>query len=169
MTTKNSPWNGALAGAEILAECARDVADLVWPNGWRAVDVLLRSVCHLVFAGDNACKNGNMMIVSALHSDHTIFASAGDNHAFRAWHDWHRYKLRAELNREGELAVHDAMKADLAVFLRHSKASFIDQQRAWALLACENIGQLEHWERLGSPPSDQRTFALGYLAARGLL
>jgi hypothetical protein len=45
--------------------------------------------------------------------DNTIYGDKEVNYAFRAWHDYHHWKLQAPLTREGEAKVVEAQITDL--------------------------------------------------------
>lgn len=111
------------------------------------------------------------LTVDNANSDKTIWSSPQANYAFRAWHDWHHVDLQAEFDAAGERRVHDAMERDLAQWwvLHYGTLDEIEFARSRATLEAENIGQIDYWARVGHPPVDQRTFAEGYLAAKGLL
>jgi len=143
-----------------------EIADKLNPRGYRAHGEGAQSLAELRVLTYEA---HDAVTVSELHSDHTIFSRPEGNYAFRAWHEQRHLSENAEFDDAGERRVHAAMARDLAEWLAGQKPDFINQMRACILLECENIGQLGYWRAYGSPPDDQRTFALGYLAARGLL
>jgi hypothetical protein len=143
---------------EAFERATLEIARSLWPKGWR-ISAYAPKTLDAMVAGFRATGG---ITVSSLHSERTVFSSPEGNYAFRAWHDWHHIRLSAGLDRDGETLVHDAMARDL----RHWEGW---QERSIALLECENIGQLDYWERFGNPPNDQRAFACGYLAACGLL
>ena len=151
---------------EAFERATLEIAHSLWPKGWRVWPAEFKSVGELT-----AYYNANGRIaVSSLHCDKTVFSTPEVNHAFRAWHDWHHIRLNAGFDRDGEMAVHAAMRFDLTKWaLKGGAFSVWEMPVPYALLQCENIGQLDYWERFGVPPDDQRTFACGYLAARGLL
>lgn len=145
------------------------IARKLVPQGWRGHDKAPDNLRDLVAAWDNCKRIGGPIIVSDLHCDHTVFSSPAVNMAFRAWHDYRHITEQAQFEHEGEYLVHDAMCHDFVVWRSEAGVAREDMWRAMALLECENIGQLEYWQAYGAPPADQRTFALGYLAARDLL
>lgn len=144
------------------------IARRLLPQGWRGHDKAPDNLRDLKALWANCARFGNAVIVSDLHCDRTIFSGPAANMAFRAWHDYRHITENAEFDDAGERKVHRRMEDDLCGFL-----AWIEDEnsraRSLALLDCENIGQLDHWRVFGNPPADQRTFALGYLAARGLL
>lgn len=156
------------AVSPVLERACYDIADMLNPGGYSAVGS--GASCLADLKADKALGDG-MLVVSALHSDRTIFSSPEGNYAFRAWHEQRHLSENAEFDRQGELMVHSAMRRDLEQYFRNTGKDYgyIENHRAYALLECENIGQLDYWARYGSPPDDQRTFALGWLAAKGLI
>jgi hypothetical protein len=145
------------------------IARRLVPQGWRGHDNAPTNLRDLVAAWDNCKRIGGPIIVSDLHCERTVFSSPAVNMAFRAWHDHRHITSSAEFDDAGERMVHLAMQLDLAGWVSAYGRQGGDFSRVFALLDCENIGQLEYWKVYGSPPDDQRTFALGYLAARNLL
>lgn len=147
---------------ETFERATLEIARSLWPKGYELSNSAPKSLGELkgIYAAHG------LIVVSSLHSENTVFSSPAVNYAFRAWHDWHHIRLNAEFDRLGELLVHDAMAMDLA---RYAIKYAGQGHRVFALLKCENVGQLDYWERFGNPPDDQRAFACGYLAARGLL
>jgi hypothetical protein len=145
------------------------IARRLVPQGWRGHDKAPDNLSDLVAAWDNCKRIGGPVIVSDLHCERTVFSSPDVNMAFRAWHDYRHITTSAEFDHEGEYLVHEAMMLDLYHWFGGKPAPVGAYSRTMALLDCENIGQLEYWKVYGSPPDDQRTFALGYLASRSLL
>lgn len=166
-----------IAPVDKLFEAATlDLAGRLWPKGWEASIVAPSTLASMTAF----YKAHGHLQVSSLHCERTIFSDASVNYAFRAWHDWHHVALQASFDRLGEQLVHDAMARDLSNWLAnhyhkhvtddpHASRFSYHFKRCHALLKCDNIGQLDHWEALGAPPVDQRAFALGYLAAHDLL
>ena len=144
------------------------IAARLVPQGWRGHDKAPDNLRDLKALWDNCSRIGGPVIVSDQHCDRTVFSGPAANMAFRAWHDYRHITCNAEFDHVGEARVHEAMQRDLEAFAS-AFDPLADNARTFALLECENIGQLIHWQSLGSPPTDQRTFALGFLAARGLL
>lgn len=144
------------------------IARRLLPQGWRGHDKAPDNLKDLKALWSNCARFGYSVIVSDLHCDRTIFSGPAANMAFRAWHDYRHITENAEFDDAGEACVHQAMVDDLERWLVEIDPAG-RHPRAHILLACENIGQLDYWRAFGSPPVDQRTFALGYLAARGLL
>lgn len=141
------------------------IAYELFPMGWRTSP---NAPDTLQGATDYFSEHGTVH-VSSDNSGKTVFSRPSINFAFRVWHDWRHIWLQAPFNEEGERAVHDMMRGDLIAWCHRQRCSQRDTQRALAVLEAENIGQLAAWKRDGHPPVDQRTFAMGYLAARGLL
>lgn len=144
------------------------IAARLVPQGWRGHDKAPDNLRDLKDLWQRCASWGGPVIVSDQHCDRTIFSDPAANMAFRAWHDYRHITSGAEFDDAGERTVHLAMQLDLAEWAAGRDLDR-DFSRAFALLACENIGQLDYWRAFGSPPTDQRTFALGYLAAKGLL
>ncbi len=144
------------------------IAAKLVPQGWRGHDKAPDNLCDLQALWDNCARIGGPVIVSDQHCDRTVFSGPAANMAFRAWHDYRHITENAEFDDAGEHKVHQAMHFDLAFHLR-SAAHDKRRDRALRLLDCENIGQLDYWRAFGNPPEDQRTFALGYLAANGFI
>lgn len=145
------------------------IARRLVPQGWRGHDKAPDNLSDLVATWDNCKRIGGPVIVSDLHCDKTVFSSPYVNMAFRAWHDYRHITESAEFDDVGERLVQNEMCSDIAQWLDGTGCTRYQFKRALELLHCENIGQLEYWKAYGSPPDDQRTFALGYLAARNLL
>lgn len=143
---------------ETFERATLEIARSLWPKGYDVETYAPTNLSQLVAH----YKAWGKVAVSSLHSEKTVFSEPSVNYAFRAWHDWHHIRLNAEFTRGGEIRVHWAMRDDM-------RRTGIECERVLALLECENIGQLDYWERFGTPPDDQRAFACGYLAARGLL
>ena len=146
------------ASDETFERATLEIARSLWPKGWRISAYAPKTLNALV--AEFRATGG--ITVSSLHSERTVFSSPEGNYAFRAWHDWHHIRLNAEFDRAGEIRVYWAMRDDM-------RRMGIECERVLALLECENIGQRDYWERFGAPPDNQRAFACGYLAARGLL
>lgn len=145
------------------------IARRLVPQGWRGHDKAPDNLRDLAAAWDNCKRIGGPVIVSDLHCDRTVFSSPDVNMAFRAWHDYRHITEGAEFDDAGEYAVHNAMCRDSALWRVERGIDLMGMRRAYALLEAENLGQLAYWRAYGAPPAGQRTFALGYLAARGLL
>ena len=103
-------------------------------------------------------KTGRVLVWSGA-SESTIFADAGVNFAFRAWHDSKHITARLPFTRAGELEALAMQKADiLALYDGATADSFC------ALLDAEIKGQFDYCERHGAFPVNQAAFALAYLA-----
>ena len=145
------------------------IAARLVPQGWRGHDKAPDNLRDLKALWENCARIGGPVIVSDQHCDRTVFSGPAANMAFRAWHDYRHITEGAEFDDAGERAVQDAMAADLRLYVRWLDVSSHQRGRASHLLRCENIGQLDYWRAFGRPPDDQRTFALGYLAAKGFI
>lgn len=154
---------------QLFERATLSIARRLVPQGWRGHDKAPDNLRDLVAAWENCARFGYSAIVSDQHCDKTVFSSPYVNMAFRAWHDYRHITESAEFDDAGERLVHRAMVMDLYEWFGGRPAPTGAYIRALELLICENIGQLEYWRVYGAPPVDQRTFALGYLAARGLL
>lgn len=152
----------------LFERAAMAIAARLVPQGWRGHDKAPDNLRDLKALWARCASWGGPVIVSDQHCDRTVFSGPAANMAFRAWHDYRHITCNAEFDDAGEAIVHQAMQLDLAAFASAFDAT-ADYSRPFALLECENIGQLDYWRAFGSPPGDQRTFALGFLAARGLL
>lgn len=144
------------------------IAARLVPQGWRGHDKAPDNLRDLKDLWENCARIGGPVIVSDLHCDRTVFSGPAANMAFRAWHDYRHITENAEFNDPGENLVANSM-ADDFIEWADQHVPLKDVERALTLLECENIGQLDYWRAFGSPPVDQRTFALGFLAARGLI
>jgi hypothetical protein len=143
------------------------IAARLVPQGWCGHDKAPDNLRDLKALWENCQRIGGPVIVSDQHCDRTVFSGPAANMAFRAWHDYRHITEGAEFDDAGERKVHKIMREDL--FDWWSGDAPMAYERARALLHCENIGQLDYWRAFGNPPDDQRTFALGYLAAKGLI
>ena len=143
------------------------IAARLVPQGWRGHDKAPDNLRDLKALWENCQRIGGPVIVSDQHCDRTVFSGPAANMAFRAWHDYRHLTEGAEFDDAGERTVHKAMSTDL--YRWRMGQGIARMRRAFALLDCENIGQLDYWRAFGSPPEDQRTFALGYLAAKGFI
>lgn len=141
------------------------IARELFPQGWKAS----ADAPDTLDGASRYFSDTGTLHVSDAHSDQTVFSNPEGNIAFRVWHDWRHIWLQAPFNEEGERDVHDMMRGDLVAWCHRHRCGQQETQRALAILEAENIGQLAAWKRDGHPPVDQRTFAMGYLAARGLL
>lgn len=92
-------------------------------------------------------------------SDNTIFADAGINHAFRAWHDSKHILNGYDFTREGEIATARAQQSDIRALYDGSRADAF-----CAILWAEVVGQFEYAEYNGGFPVDQFSFVELYLA-----
>ena len=127
------------------------IAARLFPNGY---DVSERAPESLPALNQHIAATGRMLVWSGASND-TIFADPETNWAFRAWHDWHHWKLQAKFTPEGERAVYEAQCALLSsLYPGHHLLS------KWrALLDIEVNGQLAHEATYGSFPANQRAFA----------
>ncbi len=145
------------------------IAAKLVPQGWRGHDKAPDNLRDLKALWANCARIGGPVIVSDQHCERTVFSSPAANMAFRAWHDHRHITEGAEFDDAGEHLVHDAMHHDLVLWRAEAGLPISSMRRLYVMLDCENIGQLDYWRAFGSPPADQRTFALGYLAAKGFI
>lgn len=145
------------------------IAAKLVPQGWRGHDKAPDNLRDLQALWGNCARIGGPVIVSDQHCERTVFSGPAANMAFRAWHDYRHITENAEFDDAGERKVHNVMREDLRAYYINRRLHPDMTGRAQALLRCENIGQLDYWRAFGSPPGDQRTFALGYLAAKDFI
>lgn len=107
--------------------------------------------------------------VSNFMSSTRLFGTLEVCQAFDAWHDFCHIKLRASFDLDGEIKVNDCQQAQLKNWYRNCRrpVTFRAFERAAEMLAMNNVGRLKHWLFHHRPPRDPRSFAQGYLAARG--
>jgi hypothetical protein len=107
--------------------------------------------------------------VSAYFAPERLFGTPEACQAFDAWHDLCHIKLQASFDLPGEIRVNDCQQAQLRNWWRKSRrpVTFRALQRASEMLAMNNVGRLEHWLFHHNPPENPRSFAQGYLAAKG--
>lgn len=107
---------------------------------------------------DHIARTGRIL-VDGRNSDNTIFGCPEHNWAFRAWHDWTHWVLRAPFTLQGELEVAQRQIADMHRVYGHGK-----QSRLFAsLIMSEVYGQALHYEATGNFPVDQVAFTHSYL------
>lgn len=130
------------------------MANRVCPTGYDISDAAPSSIHDLLDYVDRHRR----IVVSSEHSEQTIFADKECNYAFRAWHDWSHYILRAEFNLAGEARVALRQIEDLA---KVYGASFAERYKP--LILAEVIGQALYKEIGGEFPVDQRIFDIRFL------
>lgn len=136
--------------SELVLPCGYDVA-----FDGSAPDTLDKLVDHI--------ERHRRILVDGRNSENTIFACAETNYAFRAWHDWTHWILRAPFNLDGELAVAHRQCEDITRVFGHrgtDVALFRD------LLMCEVYGQALHYATQGEFPVDQRAFTYAWFRTR---
>jgi hypothetical protein len=99
--------------------------------------------------------------VSRDHSENTIFGCPEHNWAFRAWHDWTHWILRAPFTLDGELSVAHRQCEDLARVFGHGPR-VVEWQR---LIMGEVYGQALFYETHGRFPEDQPAVTLSWAEA----
>lgn len=99
---------------------------------------------------------GERMMVWGGASGRTIYGSHAVNLAFRAWHDWWHWRIRAPFTIAGETAVCEAQIAHATQVLGEDPV--ID-----VLLRAEIIGQNEYYRWHKRFPVDQRSFVEAYV------
>ncbi len=136
------------------------MASKVCPTGY---DVGASAPDNLASLVDSIERNHRIM-VNDENNDRTIFACPEVNAAFRAWHDWTHYQLRAPFTLDGELTVAHRQCEDLALIYGHSA-----QCRKWqTYVMAEVYGQALAYAKTGRFPVDQVAFDLAYLATGDL-
>jgi hypothetical protein len=96
--------------------------------------------------------------VSRDHSNNTIFGCPEHNWAFRAWHDWTHFILRAPFTLDGELSVANRQCEDIARVFGHGP-----RVREWQrLIMGEVYGQALYFDQHGHFPEDQPAVTLAY-------
>jgi len=90
------------------------------------------------------------LVVDSSNSEHTIFESPEDNHAFRAFHDFYHLTLDADFSVNGERKVTNRQ-------LRDARSAGLSHN-AMTLYTAE-LRQYEHYFTHGRFPVDQRLFA----------
>jgi len=90
------------------------------------------------------------LVVDSSNSEHTIFESPEDNHAFRAFHDFYHLTLDADFSVNGERKV-------TARQLRDARSAGLSHN-AMTLYTAE-LRQYEHYFKHGRFPLNQRLFA----------
>lgn len=127
------------------------MASRVCPAGYDVVDNAPTCLADLI----DWIERTNRIAVDRDNSDATIFGegNAEINWAFRAWHDWTHYHIRAEFDLVGETRVALQQIADLAKVYGSSFAA-----KYKPLIMAEVVGQALHKELVGDFPVNQRTF-----------
>ena len=137
------------------------MASRVCPTGY---DIAENEPSNLPDLIDQIERTGRI-VVSSLNCDATIFGGSDErefNYAFRAWHDWTHYHIRAEFTLAGEARVAVQQVADLA---KGYGPAFAERYKP--LLFAEIIGQALYKEITGEFPRFQRTFDSEFLACIG--
>jgi hypothetical protein len=94
------------------------------------------------------------ILIDGRNSENTIFADREINYAFRAWHDWTHFILKAQFDLDGEMAVAHRQIEDLALVFGHGP-----QFRYWAeIIWAEVYGQACYFKQHGVFPVDQMRF-----------
>lgn len=131
------------------------IANRLWPRGW---SVSSKYAAKGLDDLNRQMKAYGRIGVSSANSDHTIFADRETNYAFRAWHDWHHWKLQAPFDMAGEIAVANSQAGDLIALYDTARS------RPWRKILCaEVIGQAEYEAYHGCFPTDQMGFVRHYL------
>lgn len=135
------------------------IANRLNPRGWIVSEGGLASLAALTAH----MTRWGILLIDSDHSDHTIFADPETNYAFRAWHDWHHWKLQAPFDMAGEIAVANSQAGDLIALYGAARS------RPWRdLLRAEVVGQAEYEARHGVFPTDQIGFVQCYLLNGGM-
>lgn len=151
----------------VLALAAMEIAPRVLPKGWVACsaspDTLKDATAYFERTGKIAVSNA--------FSAKRLFANAECCQAFDAWHDHAHVTLQASFDLPGERSVNDHQQAQLLDWWKGSRVPVTTESfnRAALVLAMHNVGRLEYWLETNVPPNDLRSFANGYLTAKGLI
>lgn len=133
-----------------------DITNRLFPCGYDVASIAPETLAGLT---EHIQRTGRVLVWDGA-SDRTVFGDPEVNWAFRAWHDFHHYRLQAEFNPLGERRVAYAQINDVRRLYGHGPiADFIVR-----LVLCEVLGQLEYHERHNDYPADQWLFAQRYLA-----
>lgn len=124
----------------------------VLPDGFDVADDAPHTYQELIVLIDG----GHRMKVWSGGTRHTIYGRPEVNYAFRAWHDWWHWRIRAPFTPDGETATCEAQIA-------HLNRRLGPDAKAEALLKAEIIGQTEYHRWHKRFPDDQRGFVLAYL------
>ncbi len=138
------------------------MANRVCPTGYDIADHAPDNLPDLI---DQIERTGRIC-VSRANSEVTVFGGPDNaelNYAFRAWHDWTHYHIRAEFSLTGEARVAMQQVADLATVY---DAAFAEKYKP--LILAEVIGQALYKEFTGEFPIDQRAFDTVFMLAHGL-
>ena len=136
------------------------MASRVCPTGFdvSGVDSAFPAPTSLPALQDHIDRTGRIL-VDGTHSDRTIYGEPEFNYAFRAWHDWTHWVLRAEFDLPGELAVAHRQIEDM-----HRVFGYGGETGLFAaLIMAEVYGQALYQHRYGEFPQDQVEFTRAYL------
>lgn len=139
------------------------MASRVCPTGFdvSGVDNAFPAPTSLPALQAHVARTGRILVDGA-HSARTIYGEPEFNFAFRAWHDWTHWTLRAEFDLPGELAVAYRQVEDM-----HRVFGYGGETELFAsLIVAEVYGQALYLHRCGEFPQDQVEFTRAYLAGK---
>lgn len=90
-------------------------------------------------------------------SENTIYTNPCYNWAFRFWHDWLHYSLKADFSYEQELVVGNKQMADVAI-------EFGLGSLEWLLMQFDTIIQVEYYKKHGDFMSNQWAECVEWIA-----
>lgn len=131
------------------------MANRVCPAGYDVVDAAPTNLRQLQLHIEQTGR----IAVDRRNSARTIFGCPEHNWAFRAWHDWSHWVLRAEFDLNGELSVAHRQCEDLTRAFGHG-ATVASWHR---IIMAEVYGQVLYHKRHGIFPEDQVAFDLTWL------
>lgn len=102
--------------------------------------------------------SGKRLVVYSGGSNHTIFADAATNHAFRAWHDLTHYRCGYDFSTVGEMFTCNTQISDV---IQHFGVEIAEQCLPY--LTAEVIGQRLYFEKYKEYIVDQRAFVKAYM------
>ena len=132
------------------------MANKVCPTGYDVADSAPSCLGDLIDHIDRTRR----ICVARGNSEATIFGAGNEeiNWAFRAWHDWTHYHLRANFDLPGEARVAMQQYDDLR---KVYGLSFADRYKP--LILAEVLGQAIYKELVGAFPGNQREFDVDWL------
>lgn len=132
-----------------------------WPDGFDTTDNpdLIRTLADL----KHRVRHDGRLTVWSGACENSIYCDPRVNWHARAWHDAVHLLLNAEFDTAGETRVMRFQQQQVCRAVQRP----IVRKRCCLLLECEIAGQLEHLERTGRFPENQREFAARWLTERG--
>lgn len=140
-----------------MFNCAvQTLTKMVWPQGYDLSATEAPDSLKKLKAEYAARKR---ITVFSGSSEHTIFADAGINQDFRAWHDYCHLTLNADFSLEGETAACNLQSLHIRQRYGEGETSAFMIQ----LLEAEVIGQALYYRRYKSYIDNQRAFVMDYI------